>query len=83
MSSLIIIIVAIAVTIKHGTFVIIRGHISKSCQNCEALTHDFLVRQVPSLLIVASLRKETTLTNQNSIQEEIKNRIKSGNACYY
>jgi hypothetical protein len=24
----------------------------------------------------------TTLTNQNSIQEEIKNRLKSGNACY-
>ena len=25
----------------------------------------------------------TTLTNQNSIQEEIKCRLKSGNACYY
>ena len=24
----------------------------------------------------------TTLTNQNSIQEEIKTRLKSGNACY-
>ena len=24
----------------------------------------------------------TTLTNQNSIEEEIKNRLKSGNACY-
>ena len=24
-----------------------------------------------------------TLTNQNSIQEEIKNRLKSGNACYH
>jgi len=24
----------------------------------------------------------TTLTDQNSIQEEIKNRLKSGNACY-
>ena len=24
-----------------------------------------------------------TLTNQNSIQEEIKSRLKSGNACYY
>jgi predicted transcriptional regulator len=23
------------------------------------------------------------LTNQNSIQEEIKNRLKSGNACYH
>jgi len=26
---------------------------------------------------------ETTLTNQNSIQEEIKSRLKSGNACYH
>jgi len=25
----------------------------------------------------------TTLTNQNSIPEEIKNRLRSGNACYY
>ena len=25
----------------------------------------------------------TNLTNQNSIQEKIKNRLKSGNACYY
>ena len=25
----------------------------------------------------------TTLTNQNSIQEEIKNRVKSGNVCYH
>ena len=25
----------------------------------------------------------TTLTNQNSIQEEIKCRLKSGNACYH
>jgi len=25
----------------------------------------------------------TTLTNQNSIQEEIKGRLKSWNSCYY
>jgi hypothetical protein len=25
----------------------------------------------------------TTLTDQNSIQEEVKSRLKSGNACYY
>jgi hypothetical protein len=25
----------------------------------------------------------TTLTNQNSIQEEVRSRLKSGNACYY
>jgi len=27
--------------------------------------------------------KGTTLTNQNSIQEEIKNRLKLGNACHH
>ena len=26
---------------------------------------------------------ETTLTNQNSIEEEIKDRLNSGNACYH
>jgi len=26
---------------------------------------------------------ETTLTDQNSIQEKIKSRLKSGNACYH
>jgi len=26
---------------------------------------------------------ETTLTNENSIQEDIKSRLKSGNACYH
>ena len=25
----------------------------------------------------------TTLTNENTIQEEIKSRLKLGNACYY
>ena len=25
----------------------------------------------------------TTITNQNAIQEEIKSRLRSGNACYY
>ena len=25
----------------------------------------------------------TTLTNQNSVQEEIKSRLRSGNACYH
>jgi len=25
----------------------------------------------------------TTLINQNSIQEEIKSKLKSGNSCYY
>ena len=26
---------------------------------------------------------ETTLTNQNAIREEIKNGLRSGNACYH
>ena len=25
----------------------------------------------------------TTLTNQNSVQEEIKSKLRSGNACYH
>ena len=29
------------------------------------------------------LSKRTTITDQNSIQEEIKSRLKLGNACYY
>jgi hypothetical protein len=29
------------------------------------------------------MRLGTTLTNQNSIQEEIKSRLKSGNACFH
>jgi hypothetical protein len=33
--------------------------------------------------VEAFKHSETTLTNQNSIQEEIKNRLKSGNACYH
>ena len=36
-------------------------------------------------LIVAPLKRkylETTLTKQNSVQEEIKSRLKLGNACY-
>ena len=28
-------------------------------------------------------RQNTTLTNKNSIQEEIKSRLKLGSACYY
>jgi hypothetical protein len=28
-------------------------------------------------------RLETAATNQNSMQEEIKSRLKSGNGCYY
>ena len=27
--------------------------------------------------------KSSALTNQNSVQEEIKSRLKSGNACYH
>ena len=32
---------------------------------------------------VEDLKYFETLTNQNSIQEEIKSRLKSGNACFY
>ena len=33
--------------------------------------------------IILNIHKRTTLTNQISIREEVKNRLKSGNACYY
>jgi hypothetical protein len=33
--------------------------------------------------ILLSIVTETALTNQYSIQEEIKSRVKSGNACYH
>ena len=43
-----------------------------------------LVWNVPVLFIIVLLTYlGTTLTNQNSIQEEIKSRLKSGNACYH
>ena len=41
-----------------------------------------IIRGVP-LKGWKSSNVETTLTNQNSIQEEIKSRLKSGNACYH
>jgi hypothetical protein len=34
-------------------------------------------------LIIVPLKGWTILTNQNSIQEEIKSILKSGNACYH
>ena len=47
--------------------------------------HNFLSR-----LLVGKVNKdrkfkylETVLTNENYIHEEIKNRLKSGNACYH
>jgi hypothetical protein len=32
---------------------------------------------------ILELHIQSMLTNQNSIQEEIKSRLKSGNACYH
>ena len=46
------------------------------------LVHLYLCRNIlPSVEELKYLG--TTLTNKNSIQEEFKSRLKSGNACYY
>jgi hypothetical protein len=35
------------------------------------------------IIILIDVSKEVNLTNQNLIQEEIKRRLNSGNACYH
>ena len=46
---------------------------------------EMLSRNVGKELPIYAARRYlgTTLTNQNSIAEEIKSRLRSGNACYY
>jgi hypothetical protein len=44
-----------------------------SCKNVGKVTE----------IYTGSIYLGTTLTNQNSIHEEIKSRLKSGNACYH
>jgi hypothetical protein len=62
--------------------------------SCKSLIHTVacLKVMVPgtcSSLLIEKGRVEkfrylgTTLTNQNSIQDEIKSRLKSGNSCYH
>ena len=47
-------------------------------QNNNIMTHNKSFERVEQSRYLA-----TILTNQNSVQEEIKSRLKSGNACYY
>ena len=42
----------------------------------------FYVTYLKTFRVTRPLKKRTNLTNQNSIQEEIKSRLKSGNACF-
>ena len=45
--------------------------------------HKIKINNKPFGKVEESKYLGTTLTNQNSIQEEIKSRLKSGNACYF
>ena len=46
-------------------------------------THSMKKDNSPIESVEEFIYLRTTLTNQNSIQEEIKSRLKLGNACYY
>jgi hypothetical protein len=48
-----------------------------------AVTHNVKVDNKSSDRVQQFEYLATTLTNQNSIQEEIKSRLKSRNACYH
>jgi hypothetical protein len=46
-------------------------------------SHSIKIEDIPFARVKEFKYLETTLTNQNSIQEEIKNKLKSRNACYH
>jgi hypothetical protein len=46
-------------------------------------SHNIKVDNKSSEMVKEFKYLETTLTNRNSIQEEIKSRLKLGNACYH
>jgi hypothetical protein len=52
-------------------------------QNAEGSHSIKIDNMCSSLERVEEFKCGNTLTNQNSIQEEIKSRLKSGNTCYH
>jgi hypothetical protein len=46
-------------------------------------THDIQIANRRFENVAQSRYFETTITNQNLIQEELKRRLNSGNACYH
>jgi UDP-galactopyranose mutase len=66
------------------------SHLIKKNVVVQNMSRDRNAGQSPSTKIDNSIERVeefkhlgTTLTNQNSIQVEIKSRLKSGNACYH
>ena len=58
--------------------------LSGSCRNQDAgHSHNINIDDVSCERVGGLRYLATTLTNQNSIQEEIKSRLKSGNAYYH
>ena len=55
----------------------------KSREQTAGLSHTMKVDNSPIERVEEFQYLGTTLTNQNSIQEEIKSRLKLGNACYH
>ena len=46
-------------------------------------SHSIEIDSSPFEMVEEFKYLETTLTNQNSIEDESKSRLKSGNACYH
>jgi len=60
----------------------VHGHVMSRDQNA-GRRHNIKIDNSSFEMVEEVKYLETTLTNQNSIQEEIKSRLKSRNACYH
>ena len=56
---------------------------SRSCKICHQGLDEHSAAGFHFVTILSSYYLGTTLTNENSIAEEIKSRLRSGNACYH
>jgi len=74
-----------------GNYVIMLHGVNKMCKRfvnvpfmCKCVNVNFMKTDNRSFeMVEQSKYMGTALTNRNSIQEEIKNRLKLGNACYH